>query len=314
MKELIKKGALFLALFGFVFIVGLRLTFPMKLVTSVIEAQAEAALDFEYDIEIERTRFAGLAGVKLIDISIESTAPLENDEEIRVPMRFDSARVRVGLLSALRGNPRVRADLRLGDGQIRADFGPTDEGRALTVDLFDVELRGIAPVRAAVGLPVQGATSGTFQLTWTDDWRITGGNLEVGVAGLVFGPGNLEAEAFEQFGGFIPLPATDFGNVVIRAPIEGSDVRVDQFEASGTDIRLNASGVVQLRTPRPTSRVTLSIEFQLDGGYVEEAGLGAVLADSSMQRLQVGDGFALSITGPFSRPSVGPASSGGRRR
>lgn len=313
MKDLMKKGAIFLLLFGLVFTIGLRLTFPMKLVTSVIEAQAEAALDFEYDIEIDRTRFSGLAGVKLFGISIESTTPLE-EEEVRVPMRFDSAHVRVGILSALRGNPRVRADLRLGDGQIRADFGPNDSGRGLKVELFDVELRGIAPVRAVVGLPTQGAASGTFELTWTEDWRITGGNVEVGVAGLVFGPGNLEAEAFEQFGGFIPLPETDFGNVVIRAPIEGSDVRVDQFEASGTDIRVNAGGVVQLRTPRPTSRVNLSIEFQLDGGYVEEAGLGAVLADSYMQRLQVGDGFALSITGPFSRPSIGPASSGGRRR
>jgi hypothetical protein len=119
---------------------------------------------------------------------------------------------------------------------------------------------------------------------------------------------------FERFGGSIPLPATDFGDVVIRAPIEGSDIRIEQFEASGTDIRLNASGEVQLRTPRPTSRVNLEIDFQMDGGYVEEAELGAVLGDANMQRLQVGDGFALSITGPFSRPSVGPGSRGGRGR
>ena len=313
MRELIKKGALFLLLFGVVFIVGLRLTFPMALVTSVIESQAEAALGFKYDIEIERTRFSGLTGLKLIGVSIESTEPLVEDE-LRVPMRFDSARVRVGILSALSGNPRVRGDLRLGDGHIRADFGPDEAGRALTVELFDVELRGIAPIRSFVGLPVQGEASGTFQIQWTDEWRITGGNLELGIANLIFGPGNVEAEAFEQFGGFIPLPPTDFGNVVIRAPIEGSDVRLEQFEASGADIRLNASGEVQLRTPRPTSRVNLAIDFQLDGGYVEEAGLGAVLGDASMQRLQVGDGFALSITGPFSRPSIGPASRGGRRR
>ena len=313
MKELIKKGALFLLLFGVVFIVGLRLTFPMSLVTSVLESQAEAALGFKYDIEIERTRFSGLTGVKLVGVSIESTAPLEEDE-LRVPMRFDSARVRVGLFSALSGDPRVRVDLTVGDGKIRADFGPDEDGRSVKVELFDVELRGIAPVRAAVGLPVQGATSGTFELHWTDEWRIRGGNVELGIAGLVFGPGDLEAEAFEPFGGSIPLPATDFGNVVIRAPIEGSDVRVEQFEASGTDIRLNASGEIQLRSPRPTSRVNLQIDFQLDGGYVEEAGLGAVLGDASMQRLQVGDGFALAITGPFSRPSIGPASRGGRRR
>lgn len=312
MKEMLKKGALFGALFVVVFIVGLRLTFPMTLVTSVIESQAEAALEFKYDIEIERTRFSGLSGVKLIGVSIESTAPLE-PEEIRVPMRFDSARVRVGILSAIRGNPRVRADLRIGDGEMRADFGPDEEGRGLKIELFDVQLRGIAPVQAAVGLPTQGAASGTIQISWTDEWRITGGDVELGIAGLVFGPGNLEAEAFAQFGGFIPLPTTDLGNVVIRAPMEGSDVTIEQFEASGTDIRLNASGDIQIRTPRPTSRLNLNLDFQLDGGYVEEAGLGAVLGDASMQRLQVGDGFAISISGPLARPSVGPASRGGRR-
>ncbi len=312
MKDMLKKGALFGLLFTIVFIVGLRLTFPMKLVTSVIESQAEAALDFKYDIEIERTRFSGISGVKLIGVSIESTAPLE-EGEIRIPMRFDSARVRLGLLSAVRGNPRVRADLRLDDGEIRADFGPNEDGRGLKIELFDVELRGIAPVQAAVGLPTQGAASGTVQITWTDEWRITGGDVELGIAGLVFGPGNLEADAFAQFGGFIPLPATDLGNVVIRAPMEGSDVRIEQFEASGTDVRLNASGEVQIRTPRATSRLNLNLDFQLDGGYVEEAGLGAVLGDASMQRLQVGDGFALSISGPLARPSVGPASRGGRR-
>lgn len=312
MKGRFGKLLLFGAAFAVVFVVGLRLTFPMPLVSRVIEAQAEKASGFAYDIEIGRTRFSGLLGVKLSDVTIASTAPLA-EGEVRLPIRIDSLRARVGLWSALRRDPRVRADIRMDEGRIRVNYGPGDEvAREVRVELFDVQLSRFDIVRQRVGMPVVGAASGTLLLQYEDGWRLDGGNLELGIAGLVFGPGAIRSEMFRQFGGSVPLPATDLGNVVIRTPIEGSDIAIQQFEASGSDVRLTVGGQVQLRNPRSTSRLDLSIDFQLDGAYVEEAGLGAVLGLPEVQRLQLGDGYALAVSGPLGRPSIVPGSRGGR--
>lgn len=295
------------ALFVVVFVIGLRLTFPMGLVTRAAEAQIELATDFAYDVRIDRARFSGLSGVKLLDVTIESTEPLPPDE-VRLPVRLDVVKARVGLLSAIRGNPRVRLDIRMGDGRVRAYYGPGEEDLTdIRVELFDVQLNRLDPIRQVVGMPVAGSASGTLLLHYGDEWRLDGGNLELGIGGLVFGPGSIESEAFRQFGGAIPLPATDFGNVVVRTPISGSTITVQQFEASGTDVRLTVTGEVQLRSPTPTTRLDLGIDFQLDGSYVEEAGLGAVLGLPEVQRLQVGDGYALSASGPLGRPSIVPA-------
>ena len=201
----------------------------------------------------------------------------------------------------------------MGDGRIRAMYGPGDEADgSLSVEFFDVDLGRVEPLRSLVGLPVVGSVSGTISLEYGDEWRLDGGNIELGIVELRFGPGEIQSEAFRQFGGAVPLPETDFGNVVIRAPIEGSDVQIEQFEASGSDIRINASGEFQLRRPWSTSRAGLNIDVQLDGGYVEEAGLGAVLGLPELQRLQVGDGYALSVSGPLGRPSVVAGTRGGR--
>lgn len=312
MSGRIGKLFLFGALFALVFVIGLRLTFPMGLVTRVVEAQIEKATNFRYDVQIERTRFSGIAGVRLIDVTIQSNAPLE-EGEIRLPIRIDSIKARVGLLSAISGSPRVRADIRVDEGRIRVNYGPGDEAATeIRVELFDVQLSKFDPIREIVGMPVVGATSGTLLLAYGDDWRLEGGNLELGIAGLVFGPGSIRSEMFRQFGGAVPLPATDLGNVVIRTPIEGSDITIQQFEASGTDVRLTVGGEVQLRNPRNTTRLGLNIDFQLDGTYVEEAGLGAVLGLPEVQRLQVGDGYALTVSGPLGRPSIAPAARRGR--
>ncbi len=300
------------AAFVVVFLIGLRLTFPMGLVTRIIEAQAEKALDFRYDISIDRTRFSGLSGVKLYDVTIASTAPVEAGE-VRLPIRLASVRGSVGLLSLLGDTPRVKLNVRVGDdGEIRAFYGPgEDNPTTIRLEFFEVRLESIPPIVQKVGMPIVGAVSGTIRVDYGEGWRLTGGEYELGVAGLRIGQGVIRAEMFRQFGGELPLVQTDLGNVVFRGPIEGSTIKINEFVASGQDVRINATGELQLRQPTMTSRLDLNLDFQLDGGFIDRAGLGAALGLPEVQRLQVGDGYALSVTGPLQRPSVVP---GARRR
>lgn len=302
--------------FGLLFIVvlfiGLRLTFPMGLVARVVEAQAEKALDFKFDVEIDRARFSGIAGVKLSGVTISAVDNVNDEGVARLPLTLDAVRVRVAPLSVLRGSPTVRADIHHGDGRIRARYAQSGEARSIEVQLFEVALGEIRPLVQKLGVPFTGVASGTVQLEYADGWRPESGDVELSIAGLTFGPGRIRSDALRQVGGEMELKQTDFGNLILRAPIDGSDVQIQQFEASGTDIRFDATGQIQLRTPFRTSRADVNLSFQLDGEYVEEAGLGALLGMDQVRRLHVGDGYAMSIAGPLLRPSIVPGTGGGR--
>lgn len=301
------KLGIFGALFVVAFLVGLRLTFPMSLVTRMIEAQIEEASGYELDAEIGGSRFSGIVGIRLRDVSLRPAGEGEEGEVV-LPLELDSVRVTASPLSLIRRNPSLRADIRIDDGRIRAAYEPGSESTTIRATLFDVELRRIPQVRDFTGLPATGEVSGTVVLEYGEGWQLSGGNIELGVEALVFGPGDIESQMFRQFGGSVPLPATRFGNVVLRVPIEGTNVTIEQLEASGADVRLDASGEVHVREPMRTSRVDVDFSFQLDGNYVEAAGLGAVFGLPELQRLQSGDGYAFAISGPLSRPSIVPAS------
>ena len=83
MNQRVVRIALWTGLFVVTFGVGLVLTFPMGLVTRIIEAQTEKALDFRYDVEFEKTRLWGIGGVRLVNVSIASTAPLDPPKKER---------------------------------------------------------------------------------------------------------------------------------------------------------------------------------------------------------------------------------------
>jgi len=295
------------ALGAFAFVVGVFVTLPMGLVARIVEAQAEKATGFQYDVTVERARLA-FGGVKLIGVEVAERPVVGT--LISEPLAFDSVKATVSPLSAL-GGLRATVELRSGEGRLRAQVRPADEGgRAVQLDFFAFELGNLAALRAKIGLPLTGAMSGTIMLDYSTENRLRGGNVEVGIESLTLGPGEFRSAAFRQFGGSVPLPLTRFGNLIVRAPIEASSVQVTEFRAEGADVRIDASGEIELRNPMVTSRVNLSVQLGVDGNYVETAGLGAALALPDVQRLQTGDGFALSLSGPLGRPSVTPGTRG----
>lgn len=285
------------ALFAVFFFVGLLLTFPMGLVARVIEAQAEKALGFDYDVEIERVRFSGLVGVKLIGVTIESTAPLR-EGEVRMPTEIDAVRVRVSPLSLLSGTPTVRAVVRVDDGRIRVEYGGHEGGTAIDVGFEAVELSSLDIIRQTTGMPMQGTLNGTVRLEYGDENRLAGGNIELNMPQFIVGPGHIRHDELRQVGGSIPIGAADLGATSIRLPIDGSTVSVEEFTANGSDIRIDATGRIELRDPMRASRVAVSMTLALDESFVEENALGSPLGMVPvLQRAQTRDGYALMMSG-----------------
>lgn len=307
----IGRWLLYGAAFVVVFLIGLRLTFPMQLVARALEAQAEKALDFEYDVTIDRARFSGIVGVKLLDVSVVKRPTAEG--EVNLPIRFKSVRGSVGLLSLLGETPNVKLHIRIGDdGEIRVAYGSGEETpTSVRAEFFTVQLADITPLQQKLGMPLVGAMSGTVMLNYEEGWRMAGGDIDIGIENVQLGPGIIRHDALHQIGGELPQVLTDFGVVRLRGPINGSNIVVEEFAVSGQDIRMNADGEIQLRSPFATSRVDMGLDFQFDGAFLERAGLGGVLGLPEVQRLQVGDGYAVTLAGPLTRPSMVP---GARRR
>lgn len=313
MTSRIGRIALWVALFVVTFVVGLLLTFPMGLVTRIIEAQAEKALDFRYDVEIERTRLWGFGGVKLVGVSLESTAPLA-EGELRLPTEFDTVRARVRLLSLLgEGPPSVRGDVRIRDGRVAFAYGAgEEEGSTVDITFEALELRHLDIIRQVTGMPMQGQVNGTVRLDYNEEQRLSGGSIDVTIPGLVAGPGAVKSDrAFAQIGGSLPLPATDLGTFTMVSGIERSTLDVQQLVARGTDIQLEVAGRVELRDPLRASRVALQLLLALDATYVEEAGLGSVIGRIDLlQRAQTSRGYELSLNGVLG--NLRPEPAGGR--
>ncbi|MCB9506087.1 MAG: type II secretion system protein GspN [Myxococcales bacterium] len=301
---LVKAGGL-TALGVVSLLVALALTLPMRLIAEIAEAQGEKALGFAYDIEIGGARLSPLLGVRLREVTL---TPRQTDADTPpTPFEVDSLRVNVSPLSAF-GGLRARAEARSGDGRMRVTLSPGDEGgNAVRVELFEFNLSAIRPLQRAIGIPVAGAVSGTIDLAYNDERQLSGGNIEVGIAGLVFGPGELHGDWLRQIGGVLPMPRTDLGDLVLRAPLDAGRIQIDELRATGDDIQFEASGDVQLRNPTPTSRLNVAVQLRLEPAYVEEAGLGAALALPGVSRLQSGDAYSMALSGPLQRPSVVPA-------
>ena len=297
MIERIREWALGIALFAVMFLVGVYFTFPMAVVARMIEAQAEKAMEYRYDLEIGRARFAGLNGISLLDVTITSTGELPPNEP-RMSTELDRVSVRVRLFDLLRGQQGATVDVLVGDGRLWASGSMTDTGLSVDLRLDEFPLDRVTLMREALGMGPVGTLSGAVQLTYDDEFRLTDGTVLLNSPSLVFGAGIPKISALERSGAFIRLPATELGVVTIDATITESNVTLNTVSAVGADVEMELSGTVQLRDPVRASRVSMQLRLGLNSTYVEEASLGPVLAEVPLlQQSLTPSGYAIALTG-----------------
>lgn len=302
MEDVRIRRAAIAAAFLLALVVGLVLFAPHRVLTRIAEVQLEQALQQQYQVQIRQVTLRPPARLVVRDASIirRPEADAAPDTPRPLPTNIDSVRARVGLFSLLRRQPRATVTIRMDDGEARLSLAPGDGGEGLYIQVTfdDLELRRIQPLRERLGLPIQGRVNGTVELAYDERMRLAGGEVDLEVSSTVLGPGEIHNEAFRPFGGFIPLPATRVGTIVLRTSIDGSDLGIDEFTATGADVRVEVGGEANLRDPLRASMVRLALTFSLSEEYVEEAGLGAALnLWPVLREAQTGDGYALLISG-----------------
>lgn len=307
MIERIRSIALSVGLFGAAFVLGLYFTFPMDLVSRAVEAQFERAVGYSYDLEIERTRFAGINGVHLQGVSLTSTESATPDTPV-VPTRLDRLTVRTSLLGLLMGRVGGSVDLRAGDGRMWVGVTRGGDG-ALEVDLRSVEfpLERLLVIRDKFGMSVIGQVTGEALLQLDAEGTLTDGVIHFESPALSLSEGIPNIPALDRAGAFVRLPATDLGEVVVDVTAEESRLTLNDVGAMNGDVVLDAQGTVDLRSPFRASRVAVNLLLSLDSAYVEAADLGPILGRSSLlQRALTPEGYVLSFIGSAGNLSPTP--------
>lgn len=311
MIERIRSILLSAGLFGVAFVVGLYFTFPMDLVSRAVEAQFERAVGYQYDLQIERTRFAGINGIHLQGVSLTGTESTTPDAPV-LPTRLDRLTVRTSLVSLLMGRVSGSADLRAGDGRLWVGVTRGSDGE-LEVDVraVDFPLERMLVIRDNFGMSVLGKVSGEALLQLDAEGALTDGTIHFESPALSLSEGIPNIPALDRAGAFVRLPATDLGEVVVDVLVEESRVTLSDVGSMNGDVVLDAQGTIDLRSPFRASRVAVNLLLSLDSAYVEAADLGPILGRSSLlQRALTPDGYVLSFIGSAGNLSPTPGASG----
>ena len=313
MKETALKVGGFALLGTVVFAGAFLFTFPSGLVARIVEAQAEKATGFAYDIDIGAANLRGLGGATLYDVRVASTQPLEEGERRPRPLQIDRVRVSVPLLSIPRtlggtSAPSAKLTVKVDEGQLRVASRPgEDTWGAVLVEFFDVELASFPMLKERLGLGVRGTLAGTVALRIDDEHQLAGGEIDLGISRALLEAGSVAQGKFDALPDGIPLPNTPLGTIRLEARLTETQVQIGRLEADGGALRLNTSGQLTVRSPWQQTGIAMPLEFQLDSDYVEEAGLGPVLGMfPQLQRAQVGDGYAMTLGGALRNIRISP--------
>ncbi|MFT4705632.1 MAG: type II secretion system protein N [Bradymonadia bacterium] len=308
-----------LGLFGLgllTFVIATIALLPSSLLSRILEAQAEAQLGFSYDVNIERTSFVLPFALRGEDVTI---GPMHLDpENPQRPLRLDVIRASVNpftLAAAVAGGvPSATLDARLNDGRIRVTTADPEDGAiAITAAIYDFPLTEVPQLAHALGVPMTAVANGTVSLIYNDERRLSTGEIDLSLNGVTFGPGLVMKGKIDQLPEGVPMPVFDMGTMRLEARIDGNDFRIGEFTSEGSDIRMSATGSIDLRNPLSESNVEIPLNFEIDSGFVEEAGLGPILADSQMVRAQVGSGYAMTLRGRVTNLSMRPGVAGSAR-
>ncbi len=201
-------------------------------------------------LDVGGARFAWWRGIELENVRLSGLDPAQA-EYLHTVGLF----VRPGLEGLWRGRPRsMHVSGPLYGGEIDANFSAGDVNRA-TVTLEGVQLQRY-PLLAA--LLEGGQVAGRLSGTGTVEAQNGDGDGELRAAGeLTLSQASLTDAKLQQF----PVPALHFDTATLKFGLQGNRLDIQELEAVGPEIKLNASGQVALRPNIADSVLNLKVSL-----------------------------------------------------
>ncbi len=203
----------------------------------------------------------------------------EKDEAPKPPQPsvivFEEAHARVRILPLLIGRVRIDFAATVFGGSVEGVI-PIGGGD-LAIELKNLDLSQVAPLKDMVSVPLKGMANGKLELTAANGkWSKATGGFNLTVSDMVMGDGKA------KFRGLAVLPPANIGVFELAAKAEAGLLKVEKFGASGQDLELSGEGTIKLREPWDASVADLWLKFGFSEGYKNQ--------DERMQALFVDDG------------------------
>lgn len=248
MKKLLNIG-----FFIFAFFVSLYLTFPLDSLRPYLEKQMQDALSggaqgvhfvMPPSVQIGNLSLWWFSGASMDDVQIQMGS--ENSEPGQ-KLQFEQLKIRFGIVSTLRGKPKIEFDSRVYSGRARGDVTLTPEGSlsVLWLDIHQIDLQKLrGPIKGS-GLKMSGQLNLSADLNLGVHPAKDGmGNLEIDFKNLSVGPGVLEIPG--GFVGGLTLPLIKLGQFSGKASLQNGKAAIQDLKLSGGDIEAHINATSQL--------------------------------------------------------------------
>lgn len=275
MIERIKRALPYLGyacFYLFVFLLGCYFAFPYgrlkdRLIAEFAAQQKGKLTTQKLEIdELEPYWFTGVRarGVRLsiVNTPIVITSTMPATEDPPTVIEIDEVRARIAILSRIFGKTKVSFYARAFGGEIDGTFWDAAAERHLDLELKDLAVGRLDPLKSLVGLPLYGVLRGKVDLTFPDKRASKAeGLVNLTLADLAVGDGNAKIK------GTIALPKVQVGELALEADVKAGTVHVNKLAAQGKDLEFAADGTIKLKD-QPTESVTdIYLRFKVSDGY-----------------------------------------------
>ena len=305
------------------FLLGCYLAFPYaKLKDRLIAefaAQQKGKLTTQ-KLEIDELEPYWFTGVKARGVRLTILGPpkLVGEEDPPTVLEIEEVRARVALLPKLLGKTQVNFFARAFGGQLEGTFWDSSSARHLDLELDDLAVSRVEPLKALLGLPMFGSLKGKVDLTFVDKRASKGeGSINLSFTDLAVGDGTAKIK------GSLALPKVQVGELDLETTVKDGVVTVSKFGAAGKDVDFAADGTMRLKDQPTESIADIYLRFKVSDGYrnrndVTRSIFGAPgstapalieLADPKVKQSKRPDGFyGWHMIGMMSSPRFEPFS------
>jgi type II secretion system protein N len=229
-----------------------------------------------------------------------------------IAINIDSAHARLRILPLLIGRMRVDFGAELFGGSIEGTV-PMGAG-TVDVEMENLDLARIAPLRELIDSPIQGTFGGKFELVSdTGKFSKASGSLAMTIADATICDG--KAKCLTQMG----IPQAKLGTLEISAKVTDGVLKFEKFAATGQDMEFSADGTFRIKQPWDTTTIDVYLKFGFSDAYknktpettalfVPDGALPAAIdLVPKLQRAKREDGmWGFHAKGTFKRPKFDP--------
>ncbi len=284
------------------FALCLRWTFPDE---AVRERLIYEAGQRGWQIDVENVHPGGLLGVSMDGVVLTDAAGL------KIPVDELSASLRP--LPLLIGKQVLswRAAAFGGTLDGRADL--SGDERRLVVDLADVNLKAVGPLKKATGMDFTGVASGHVDLTLPGaEPHKASGTIDLAVAQAGLGGG---AAVIPPFSSPMNIPPVSLGALTVTGKADKGRLAMDKLEFRGGDAELGVDGlVIVLQQRLEYAPIVGKLRLKISPALWQKpaASMYKPMFEAALMNARTPDGsYQYQLFGNLSAPQLRPANSGG---